>query len=73
MEKITLCNGWIFSKAGSAEKMTVNLPHDAMIFEKRSPTVKSKGACAWFEGGIYCYEKELFVLLYLYRRVYVPE
>lgn len=73
MEKITLCSGWLFSKAGSAEKVTVNLPHDAMIFEKRSPKAKSKGACAWFEGGIYCYEKELFVPLHWQDQVLTLE
>lgn len=39
----------------------IELPHDAMIYEKRAPKAKSKGACAWFEGGVYYYEKELFV------------
>lgn len=38
-------------------KISVCLPHDAMQHSKRSKTALSGGAGAYFEGGIYTYEK----------------
>lgn len=37
----------------------MNLPHDAMIHEKRSADCPGGPAGGFFPGGIYCYEKKL--------------
>lgn len=52
---------WIYYKEGEECRVTVTLPHDAMMHDKRD--VKSTGghANAFFVGGIYVYEKNFFV------------
>lgn len=35
----------------------VALPHDAMIYEQRSREAVTAGACGYFPGGKYVYEK----------------
>lgn len=60
MEKIDFSHGWSFRKEG-AEQRTVDLPHDAMFEEKRSPKALSGSGGAFFEGGRYLYEKELVI------------
>ncbi|MBQ6576285.1 MAG: hypothetical protein IJL91_00860, partial [Bacteroidales bacterium] len=52
--------GWTFWKEGG-QKVRVNLPHDAMIHEKRSSEVMGGNAVGYFPGGIYHYEKALDV------------
>ena len=52
---------WKFRRAEDTEGKIVTLPHDAMIFEKRSADNPSGSACASFAGGKYVYEKEFEV------------
>lgn len=49
--------GWRFRKAGSEQWQEVMLPHDAMFHEKRSSNAPSADAGAFFENGMYVYEK----------------
>ena len=35
----------------------VTLPHDAMLYEKRSKNAATAGACGYFPGGAYVYIK----------------
>lgn len=50
--------GWIFYKEGhERDKKEVALPHDAMIYEQRSREAVTAGACGYFPGGKYVYEK----------------
>lgn len=57
MQKKCFNNDWIFYKDGSERKVQIDLPHDAMLFERRRPKNASTGACANFDGGQYHYEK----------------
>lgn len=59
MEKIDFNQNWIFYKKEDGEKQKVNIPHDAMIHEKRQPDSPSGSAGGYFPGGIYCYEKKI--------------
>ena len=49
---------WTYYKEGSDSKKKGNLPHDAMIYERRNRENPSGGACAYFDGGKYIYEKQ---------------
>ena len=51
-----LNQNWYFQKEGGAGR-TVDLPHDAMLEEKRSGACPSGGDCAYFPGGKYRYTK----------------
>ena len=51
MKKVSFNSGWICNGAA------VQLPHDAMIHEKRVPGHASGSAQAFFPGGNYVYEK----------------
>lgn len=55
--RVDFNNGWRFAKTGGSWKQ-VNLPHDAMLEEKRSPDAAGKSAAAFFPGGHYTYHKE---------------
>ncbi len=72
MLRQTLNKHWIFtanpvisvqSLAHTAcqEGSPVDLPHDAMIHETRTPDAKSKNQSGFYPGGSYCYTKKLFV------------
>ena len=50
-------DGWSFLKSGETWKK-VNLPHDAMLEEKRTADAGGKSAAGFFPGGKYSYEKE---------------
>lgn len=53
--------GWTFCNAKTPEdKRSVNLPHDAMLTEKRLPGIKNGAATGFFPGGKYIYTKKLF-------------
>lgn len=43
-----------------ALKLRVNLPHDAMLTEKRLPKLKNGNATGFYPGGKYVYTKTLF-------------
>lgn len=56
--KIDWNQNWSFSKIGEAP-MTVHLPHDAMLLEKRDPNCHNGVNSGYFPGGKYRYEKTL--------------
>ena len=52
---------WIFqNKIKNKAGKRVNLPHDAMLTEKRLAEGRTGAACAFFPGGSYIYRKNLF-------------
>lgn len=58
MNRLDFNHDWLFFKDGhEAEAVSVNLPHDAMILEKRDPKSPTGNGCAYFEGGRYIYTK----------------
>jgi hypothetical protein len=56
MKRYNFNQDWQFSKEGG-EKRRIDLPHDAMIEEHRTPDSPSGSAGAYFPGGVYIYEK----------------
>jgi hypothetical protein len=60
MKRIEFNDNWSFYKEGGLPRK-VTLPHDAMIWEERSPKNPSGSAGAFFSGGKYIYEKK-FIL-----------
>lgn len=63
MKRYDFNEQWTVSKKDSNKLETVNLPHDAMIQEKRQPDNPSGSAGAYFSGGIYEYKKSFEVPL----------
>ena len=67
MKRIDVSHGWRLSRPGGLfdgfgdgpTAQTVDLPHDAMIHEKRSPDSANGPDSAWYDGGTYIYEKSL--------------
>ena len=57
MKKTDFNRAWTVRKEGSEEVRIVNLPHDAMLFEERRKDSPAAGACGYFTGGKYIYEK----------------
>ena len=57
MEKVNFNTAWTFCRIGCKEVQIVDLPHDAMIHERRSPESEGGGAIGFFPGGTYVYEK----------------
>ena len=71
MKKIKLLDNWKFCKglvsslkimemSGKAPEV-VTLPHDAMIYEKRSKETKNGSQTGFYPGGIYTYFKDIDV------------
>ena len=57
MQKLDFNQEWRFwNEENSTEARVIQLPHDAMIHEKRSAAFSNSGH-AYFPGGIYRYEK----------------
>ena len=61
MKSIDFCKDWKFRKIGDASFTYVELPHDAMMNEGRSPDSPGESAHGWFLGGMYEYEKSFFI------------
>lgn len=61
MKKYDFNREWTVQKDGDEEISAVNLPHDAMLYEKRDKNAPTAGACAYFYGGKYSYTKHLDV------------
>lgn len=57
MKKQAFNTQWSFYKQGSKDAQTVDLPHDAMIHERRDPQSAGGSAVGFFPGGVYVYEK----------------
>lgn len=51
----------VLGNADVPKEIKVTLPHDAMIFEKRSISSPAGGACGFYSGGDYEYTKKLYV------------
>jgi hypothetical protein len=60
MQTVNFCDGWKFKRQGANKAELIDLPHDAMIHEKRSEQAASGSAGAFFPGGVYEYEKMFF-------------
>jgi hypothetical protein len=58
MKKQDFNENWQFYKQGSHDIQVVNLPHDAMIHEKRDPESPGGSAVGYFPGGVYVYQKD---------------
>ena len=62
MKKKDFNRGWLFGAVGKEPSMQpVTLPHDAMLYEKRSKDAATAGACGYFPGGAYVYVKRFLV------------
>lgn len=57
MEKQDFNQGWLFWKEGENTQQKVNLPHDAMIHEKRDPNCANAHNSGFYPGGKYYYKK----------------
>ncbi len=62
MKKENFNTGWLFGTVDGNQPMKpVTLPHDAMLYEKRSKDAATAGACGYFPGGSYLYIKRFSV------------
>lgn len=61
MKREDFNGGWRFYKHGGSHAEFIDLPHDAMIHERRDPASEGGGAIGFFTGGVYIYEKDFFV------------
>ncbi|MDH8679864.1 glycoside hydrolase family 2 TIM barrel-domain containing protein [Fusibacter bizertensis] len=59
MKKINLNENWIYGHVGSDHGTYVNIPHDAMLSEKRTSTSKGGVNTGWYEGYDYWYERKI--------------
>ena len=61
MKKTRIHQNWTFWKSGCEDaKMAVELPHDAMLLEKREPEMELGSGSGYFPGGLYYYSKTFF-------------
>ncbi len=60
MRREAFYQDWLFGKKGK-EKRKINLPHDAMQEQGRSPDAPAGNSSGFFVGGCYEYEKKFFV------------
>ena len=62
MRKLSLNKDWIVTPLSrEGEPKRVDVPHDAMIDEPRTPESQGEGNIGWYIGGDYAYTKTLFV------------
>lgn len=57
MMKLDFNSGWSFKNKKSNDQVMVDLPHDAMLYEKRDPKCMNNQNSGYFPGGYYLYEK----------------
>lgn len=58
MKRYSFCSGWTYRRLGTdGPGMPVQIPHDAMLAEKRSEDAACGINGGWFEGYDYLYEK----------------
>ena len=60
MKRLDFNKDWSVRKE-NGESRIVNLPDDAMLFEKRDVKNSSGASCAWYEGGKYTYRKRVSI------------
>lgn len=58
MQKISFNEGWEYGHIGEDWRLSVTLPHDAMLSEKRSALSAGGKNTGWYEGYDYVYEKK---------------
>ncbi len=59
MKRENFNRGWLFSKEGNESMaVSIDLPHDAMLLEKRDPNCTNGMNSAYFPGGKYIYSKK---------------
>ncbi|HHV11857.1 MAG TPA: glycoside hydrolase family 2 protein [Clostridiales bacterium] len=62
MNRVYFNDKWTFRKEGSTEPpVSVILPHDAMLYEKRNADSPGSTGGAFYHGGKYIYEKTTYV------------
>lgn len=61
MEKVCLNKGWLFKRVNDSEGKLINIPHDAMIYEKRVQSSLGGINTGYFEGYDYEYKKEIAI------------
>lgn len=61
MEKIELNKGWLFRRIGEDFECRVDIPHDAMLGEKRTPSSPGGVNTGWFEGHDYQYRRTISI------------
>lgn len=57
MKRTGFNDGWNFGRQGEPGRVSVTLPHDAMIHEPRAADAPGGSGHGYFPGGIYVYEK----------------
>ena len=61
MKRIRLTQGWQFWKENEDDnRRRIDLPHDAMLHEKRDPSLPKGNMSGFFPGGRYYYEKHIY-------------
>ena len=61
MKRLDFNSDWNFCKEGGEKQEKVNLPHDAMLSEKRDKDNATQSGGAYFAGGTYHYTKKLYI------------
>ena len=61
MEKIDLNKGWLFRRIGEDFECRVDIPHDAMLGEKRTASSPGGVNTGWFEGHDYQYRRTISI------------
>lgn len=57
MKRVNFNRDWEFQKEGASGWQAVDLPHDAMLAEKRDPDCANGANTGYFPGGKYLYRK----------------
>lgn len=74
MKKTNFNLDWQFKCVDSDEApQSINLPHDAMLYEKRDRNAPTAGACGYFPGGAYEYRKTFFMPKEEHKKVHILE
>ena len=74
MKKTNFNLDWQFKCVDSDEApQSINLPHDAMLYEKRDRNAPTAGACGYFPGGAYEYRKTFFMPKEEHKKTHILE
>ena len=74
MKKTNFNLDWQFKCVDSDEApQSINLPHDAMLYEKRDRNAPTAGACGYFPGGAYEYRKTFFMPKEEHKKAHILE
>lgn len=61
MSKLNFNENWQYGHLNEEWRKNITLPHDAMIYEKRTPDSPGGKNTGWYEGYDYVYEKKFAV------------